>query len=319
MLPDIQGIYPQTGTMNAADFTARLDDQQVAIFLFHGVVTASPYAVRNYTRKNLEVAVFRSIIRALIDTGGCPVSMDEVLQSCETGRPYAPKSFAVTFDDGFRNNLTVAEPVLRELGVPATFYITSGFVDANRMSWIDRIEFAVEHMTRSSVHLSWETEARPCANVEQRRLLLTEIRREAKSRPGYNLEALATDIIQRLGAADATSSTEPIDQKLNWNEVRKLASLPHCIVGGHSHSHAILSFLDRAALEQEVDLSLSMLRDKAGVVATHYSYPEGLSHCYSDEVIAVLKDRGVRCCPTAEDGLNPPGADPFRLKRILVA
>lgn len=305
--------------MNGADFAARLDEREAAIFLFHGVINASPYAVRNYTCKNLEVAAFQSIVSSLLDAGGCPISMNDMLHHCETGEPYRPKSFAITFDDGFRNNLTVAAPLLRELGVPATFYITSGFVDANRMSWIDRIEFAVEHTARVSVRLPWDEQAYSCASAEERKRLLTEIRRHAKSYPGYNLDALATEIIVRLNVADITSSSEPIDQKLNWNEVRKLASLPGCVVGGHSHSHAILSFLDRPALETEIDLSLSMLREKAGIETTHYSYPEGLKHCYSDEVIAVLKDRGVRCCPTAEDGLNPPGADPFLLKRILVA
>ena len=90
-------------------------------------------------------------------------------------------------------------------------------------------------------------------------------------------------------------------------------------IGGHSHTHAILSFLSPAALNNEINTSLRLLQDKAGVASTHYSYPEGLAHCYSDAVISELKKFGVQCCPTAIDGVNRPGIDPFHLNRIMVA
>jgi hypothetical protein len=80
-----------------------------------------------------------------------------------------------------------------------------------------------------------------------------------------------------------------------------------------------LSFLSPERLAFELDTSIGLMRDKGGVTATHYSYPEGLAHCFNDTVIAELKARGVRCCPTAIDGLNHTGADPFRLRRVMVA
>ena len=49
---------------------------------------------------------------------GTPLSMDEVLSHCETGTPFPKGAFAVTFDDGFENNLSVARPVLEEHRVP---------------------------------------------------------------------------------------------------------------------------------------------------------------------------------------------------------
>ena len=89
-------------------------------------------------------------------------------------------------------------------------------------------------------------------------------------------------------------------------------------VGGHSHTHAILSFLDDDALDAEIDTSLRLLAERARIKARHYSYPEGLRHCYSDRVIRHLKKRAIRCCPTAEDGVNDHRTDLFRLKRITV-
>ncbi|MFH1452519.1 MAG: hypothetical protein ABIH00_00885 [Armatimonadota bacterium] len=50
----------------------------------------------------------------------------------------------------------------------------------------------------------------------------------------------------------------------------------------------------------------------------HYSYPEGLDYCYSDEVINMLKEYGIKCSPTAIDGVNKVGDDLFHLKRVAV-
>ncbi len=69
----------------------------------------------------------------------------------------------------------------------------------------------------------------------------------------------------------------------------------------------------------ELDTSLNLLKEKAGVGPKHYSYPEGQENCFSEEVINVLKSRGVRCSPTAIDGVNTTGVDPFRLMRVSVS
>ncbi len=105
---------------------------------------------------------------------------------------------------------------------------------------------------------------------------------------------------------------------MTWRELAEFAALPGMSVGGHSHTHRIMSFLDRTELEHEVDLSLNLLNQHAGIETSHYSYPEGLAHCYSDEVIEVLKSRGIDCCPTAIDGMNPASSDTFHLRRIPV-
>ncbi len=120
----------------------RLHDDHLAIFLFHGVVPEASTGVRNYHGKHLARDVFSRGIETLAVTGTA-LSMDEVLEHLDTNRPFPRRAFAVTFDDGFANNLEVAAPVLEASGVPATVYITTQFVDDNAMSWIDRIEQCV--------------------------------------------------------------------------------------------------------------------------------------------------------------------------------
>jgi len=68
----------------------------------------------------------------------------------------------------------------------------------------------------------------------------------------------------------------------------------------------------------EIQISIKLLKENAGIAPKHYSYPEGQEIDYSDKVIKELKSRGVLCCPTAIDGMNNLSTDLFHLKRIMV-
>lgn len=300
--------------MNA--YAQRLGDDTLAIFLFHGVTRPHGCAVRNYTRKHIEPDHFASILRALKAAGGRPVSMQDVLDHHDAGTPLPPRAFAITFDDGFHNNLDVAAPILAEEGIPATFYVTTDFVDRNRMGWIDRIEFAVEQHPTGRLRLPWGD--REFSGDEARRVLLSEIRTRVKSDASMDADALATAIQVQLGVEPTFSSNHLLDRKLNWEEVARLAAGPGFIVAGHSHTHRILEYLDDESLEAEIATSIDLLAQRAGIRSPHYSYPEGQSYCYSDRVIDVLARHGVRCSPSAIDGVNAAGTSPFHLRRVMV-
>src|SRR5258706_5421646 len=293
----------------------RLADGQVAIFLFHGVTRPHGCEIRNYTRKHLDLDYFSGIVRRL-KLYGTPLSMEEILQYYDTGEALPPRPFAITFDDGFQNNLSTAAPVLVEESVPATFYVTTNFVDSNRMGWIDRIEFAMEMHPRGRLRLPWGE--REFQGDVARREVLSEIRARVKRDRDIDNDALASEIQEQLGVPVTYSSDHILDLKLTWDEVRILAADPQFIVAGHSHTHRILEYLDDPELAHEIDVSLTLLKNKGGIVSHHYSYPEGMDYCYSERVISCLKQRGIRCCPSAEDGVNGASMDLFRLKRIMV-
>ncbi|WHZ25199.1 MAG: hypothetical protein OJF47_004311 [Nitrospira sp.] len=296
-------------------YSSRISDNRIAIFLFHGVTLPVDCSIRNYTRKHIERDHFTAVLRGL-KRAGTPVSMHDILNHLDSGIPLPPRPFAVTFDDGFRNNLSVAAPVLVDEHVPATFYVTTDFVERNTMSWIDRIEFAVEQCADAELRLPWGE--RRFRGDEQRRQFLTEVRQTVKNDLMIDGDKLATDIQHQLGVGITYSSSHPLDQKLDWNEVRTLAAEPLFAVGGHGHSHTILESLGDEELGRELDVSIRLLREKAGIEGPHYSYPEGMPNCYSDRVIRALKDRGIRCCPSAVDGVNESASDLFHLKRVMV-
>jgi peptidoglycan/xylan/chitin deacetylase (PgdA/CDA1 family) len=300
-----------------SDLTHRLtQDGCLAIFLFHGVIERQQHQVRNYTRKHLPAADFQAMLEG-VGRAGRAMSMDDVVRICRSGESFPKGAFAVTFDDGFENNLTVARPILNRLGIPATVYVTSRFIDENGMSWIDRIEYAMEVVSTGVLTFPWSERAVSFATAAEKIAILGDIRTHVKSTPDLDVDAFVSGIFRQLDLEEIRSSRDQLDQKMTWDQVRDWCA-DGFLVGGHSHTHAILSFLSPSQLEREIDISLTMMSDKAGIVTPHYSYPEGLAHCYSEGVIQMLKGRGITCCPTAIDGINQPGADPFHLRRVMV-
>lgn len=297
------------------NYSEYLTDDAAPIFLLHGVIEKQVNPVRNYTRKHVEKDYFAGFLNSLLKAGGRPLSLDEWIVHHREGRPLPPRSFVITFDDGFQNNLTVAAPTLADFNVPATFYVTTGFVEENRMSWVDRIEYALEPAPPGKLKLPWGE--RQFIDDASKRLLMEDIRANAKTTPSLHLDDFATDMQVQLGMTPTWSSDDQLDQKLTWDEVNRLACGVFS-VGTHSHSHPIMAYLTPAALDGEVSLSLDLMAKNAGISARHYSYPEGLAHCYSPAVIRTLKSYGVICCPTAEHGLNSHTTDLFLLKRIFV-
>ncbi len=299
------------------DYSSHLVLDGVAIFLFHGVVRSLSRPVRNYTRKHIPEQDFERVLDDLL-VNGSPVSMSDVAEYVTGVRELPPRAFAVTFDDGFENNFSVAAPQLERRAVPAMFYATTRFIDVNASSWIDRIEAAVESCASVALDLPLLPLVARCADDGSKRAVLDRIRAVVKARRDLDPYGVAEEVERQLGVTQLECDAA-LDAKMTWDQLAALHRHSLFTVGGHGHTHRVLAFLDAADLDAEISESLRLMEQHIGEPVRHYSYPEGLAHCYSDEVIARLTARGIVCAPTAEPGVNRAGDDPFRLKRIMVA
>ena len=280
-----------------------LSDTSLAIYLFHGVVEQSKYSVRNYTKKHLERDYFYSVLSDLKKVG-YPLSMDQVIEHNRNSKPFPPNSFAVTFDDGFENNYSIAAPILKSLDIPATFYITTGWVQDNTMVWIDRIEHCFELTPAGGIQVPWDN------NVYLRDFVRTN--------RDVDCDELVASIFSRCKIPEVHESEDVLDKKMSWKQIEQLSNDQLFTVGGHGHSHKILSFLDESDLEHEIAHSIKLLEENTKKSIKHYSYPEGISHCYNATVIKKLRDNKIVSSPTAERGTNTCLTDLFGLKRITV-
>ncbi len=296
-------------------FSKYLADDTFAIFLFHGVIPRQRHSIRNYTRKHLVIEKFTEVLRDL-KSAGYPIAMDKIVDTTTDGR-LPPRSFAVTFDDGFANNLSVAAPLLDEMRIPATFYVTSGFIGQRVRSWTDSLEAVLEQTRKVDIAGVAADIDGSYYTVEEKTVLMNRLRHFIKSNTEIDPIRFSDELVRKILDVDPEFD-EFLDMKLSWRQVRELASNPLFTVGGHGHTHRILSFLPTSEMVAEIDQSLELLRHHMDMPVRHYSYPEGLKHCFSTEVIDALVQRGVVCCPSAEHGVNRLGDDLFHLRRVFV-
>ena len=176
-------------------------------------------------------------------------------------------------------------------------------------------------MTRSNKIRIQETSLiYPLNSIDDKVNFLKSIRYFVKNTNTCVPNVFANNVCSSLGFPESISSDDPLDLKLSWNQIKDIQKEDGLLsFGGHSHTHPILSYLSEDDLKYELDTSISLMNKMADIKPIHYSYPEGLSHCYSDRVVNELRERGVRCCPTAISGTNSFNADPFELLRIMVA
>lgn len=299
------------------DYSTFLQGDGIAIFLFHGVIPEKRHKVRNYTNKHLERGRFVSILRSLC-ANGIPISMNDIVGAFLNRKELPRRAFAITFDDGFENNYSIAAPVLQDFGIPTTFYVTTDFIESNAASWIDMIEYAVEKKEKFWLKLPFLAVHALYEEIEQKHDLLEKIRDHVKNDPTIDPYKLAHDIWNQLGIPSMEVDPE-LDRKMSWTQLQNLSEEGLFKIGGHGHTHRILSYLEPSELEREVATSVERLRTQLGITIQHYSYPEGLASCYSSRVIDVLKEHGIVCAPSAEHGINHIGDDLFHLKRIMVS
>jgi len=299
-------------------YLSKLDEKELVIFLFHGVVEDSVHEVRNYNGKHLLSQNFIDLIDGL-SRYGIPLSMDEIIGLNDDKNGYPPNSYAITFDDGFKNNHDIAAPALDDFSTPATFYLTTDFIQSNRMSWIDQIEYCFESIRSTSLFLPWSNEKIQIHDAETKIAYLEEIRRNVKANPGKYLDdGFVRNIFDQCEVDLIETNSDVIDQKMNWEDVHALSQNDLFTIGGHTHSHNSLAFLADDGMNHEIAVSLTYLKEKANLSTRHYSYPEGTEVDYSEKVIESLKKNGIRCCPTAIEGTNDCGIDLFHLRRTTV-
>tara|TARA_B000000475_G_scaffold105325_2_gene85520 strand:+ start:22372 stop:23295 length:924 start_codon:yes stop_codon:yes gene_type:complete len=305
--------------INVKNYINKLSNDTYSIYLFHGVVRENKSQVRNYNNKHILSVEFEKLLIELKNAGN-PISLDNLILLHKSGKELPPNSFSITFDDGFENNYSIAVPILEKLQIPATFYVSTNLVEKNLMSWIDQIEYCFELKESLSLKLPWDKSAVILDTPVKKIKYLSIIREKVKSNQQlYNPNFIVDKIFKQTDIEKIESNDHPLDQKMNWDQVKNIHYHDLFSIGGHSHNHLSLGSLKSNESEKEISRSIKFLKDKADIVSNHYSYPEGQEIDFNENVIDFLKKNKIECCPTAIDGVNKLNFDSlFHLKRVMV-
>lgn len=219
------------------------------------------------------------------------------------------RAIAITFDDGYANNLHVAAPILVERGLTATFFVATGFMEGQPM-WNDTV---IESLRRAPEYLDLRA-----LNLDEHRLSDMSARRRVMDLLLGRLKYLQpADRLERARAiAEVAGVTPPERLMMNESDIHRLAAMGMSI-GAHTVSHPILSRLtDDAAWREIVDSK----RKLEGVLRTSvraFAYPNGRPGTdYDRRHVGMVRDAGFVAAVSTAWGAAAQGSDPLQIPRV---
>ncbi|MGD2175810.1 MAG: polysaccharide deacetylase family protein, partial [Candidatus Brocadiaceae bacterium] len=226
-----------------------------------------------------------------------------------------PNPVVITFDDGYRDNRTVALPLLREAGVTADFFVCPGNVEQRRPFWWDRLAFCVRTSPRSSAALDYprrmELDLGSAEAKEQSRRRLLRV---VKRTPGLDVEKLLELLQEATGVApDEAEAAEEL--VMSWDDVRALREAGMGI-GSHTWTHPVLTMVDGEEATDQLTRSRAALEERLGEPVRTLSYPVG---SFSEQTRERALAAGYELAYSYGGGVSRlPGADLLSLRRLAV-
>lgn len=274
------------------------------ILMLHHVRPAAsqrfdPNALLSITPEFLDRAV-----RRLKAIGMRPVDLAEMPEVLARGDA-SDRVFAVTLDDGYRNNIEHALPVFERHDVPFTIFVTTGFVERRCTLWWETAEKLIRGADMISLTLGGEPQR-------------FDIRSQAcKAALFQSLFPVMTGPMQRqaitaLDAAARGEGIEPLDITdeliMSESELRALAGHHLARLEPHTVTHPALAQLGRAELMDEIQTSVARLRSWTARDPQIFAYPYGGVRAAGDREFQAIREAGLRLAVTTRAGVLMPGS-----------
>ncbi|HSE83536.1 MAG TPA: polysaccharide deacetylase family protein [Thermodesulfobacteriota bacterium] len=242
------------------------------------------------------------------------ISLSEAVKRLESGKIHQPAA-VITLDDGLQNNYDFAFPTLREAGLPATIFLTTGLVNTNDTIWYCRLNLALSETSRTSI--VWDGSSFDLSEPGCRAYAASVIGARVKEFPHRKLLTEIRKIVLDLGCDPNTGVkvSSPF-RMLSHKAIAEMTDSGLIEFGAHTHSHAILSLLSPEERYDEITRSVAAVHDLTGRPCEFFAYPNGRAQDYNTEVIKILEACGVRASLTAIEGYNDETTPVMELRRI---
>jgi peptidoglycan/xylan/chitin deacetylase (PgdA/CDA1 family) len=262
------GVLAATGADRCLRFLAR---GRGVILTLHQV---RPWRPREFApNRVLEITPeFLDIVLTELRREGFDVipldAVPDRLRPGPAGRPFA----VLTFDDGYRDNVEHAWPVLRRHNAPWTLFVTTDFVDGRGRLWWMELEEAVARLDRVVLPRNGELLDLPTRTTVEKQAAFEAVYRHLRAVPEDQLRTVTAGLAAQAGV---NTRRLAVDLCLGWDEVQTLAREPDVSIGAHSLSHPILAKCCEMTAMREVTESRALLEQRLGRPVRHLAYPFG--------------------------------------------
>ena len=310
------GIAPlaKTALLHAGGYAAirtLVPSRYLAILRYHAICGAEGYGYADpqicITPENFERHV------AYLSRAYAVVRLDEATARIAAGEPLPANAVAITFDDGYADNLGAAR-ILARYGATATFYITAGCLAGGQPFWPSEIRHLVDAIRTPRLRIEADGVALdlPLDNARDRAAAVKALTKAFKSNLIPVREALR-EALRRL------AGDPPMPRiMLTWDEVREMHRLGMTI-GSHTMTHPNLPSAGPEAARAELSASRARLENETQAPVTMFSYPNGGADRYLNaDVQAAVRESGYLAATTSRNAFATTGSDLYALERIEV-
>lgn len=276
---------------------------RLCILNYHRILAAPDPMLRDEPA----LATFRWQMKLLAD-GFNVLSLQDALAALAAGK-LPPRAVCITFDDGYRSLHDLALPVLREFRLPATVFVTTGYIGSGNM-WNERIIDSVRRLPNGLIDLTpLGLAPLVLTNDDERRKLLHELTQRAKYLPTDERLGM-TEALEKLAGAHATESL------MLTSEMIRVLAANGVEIGAHTVSHPILSRVDDSVARFEIEQGKHDLESITGAPVRYFAYPNGKPGVDFDaRHIAMARGAGYEAAFSTAAGAASARHDPFQLPR----
>lgn len=274
-----------------------------AILMFHRVRPDPGAAFAPNAGLEVTPAFLDELLIHLRAQGYDILSLDDALGLLRAQRPPANSFVVLTFDDGYRDLVDCALPVLERHDAPFTAYVTTGFADHRARLWWLELEEAIRRLGRVDTTIGGLRIQRDCVSPDEKSRAYDEIYWAIRARS----EAELLDVVAALAAqagVDAGALTEAAC--LGWEEIARLSRHRLATIGAHSVTHARLAKLDAAAARREMAESRDRIARETDLTSEHFCYPVGDPGSAGPREFALAAELGFASAVTTRPGMIFP-------------
>ena len=235
------------------------------------------------------------------------VDLDDGLERLAARKPGF--AYAITFDDGYRDNLRFIDPQLG--GAPAVLYVVTDLIGGDPI-WVYRLTHAVESRTHDHLDLGMLGLGHfDLADPAERERLYAQLPPRLKQLTPEEIEAGVDAVVAQTRPEVATEERRDM---LDWKDIRRLDA-NGVSIGAHTCNHVLLSRVDDASAHREIFESHARIAAETGAPPRHFAYPNGGAADFTERDVQLVREAGFATAATSIEGINRPGVDPFRLLR----
>ncbi|WP_051387154.1 polysaccharide deacetylase family protein [Bradyrhizobium sp. ARR65] len=279
---------------------------QAVIVMFHEIQRDFRHELMTGT----SVELFQQCLSSLRRQGWKIVTLDECLHALSLGDPKAPRYAVITFDDGYRDVLSVALPILEQDNAPFTVYVpTAAPTRALKSWWLGMREIfrRADHVTIDPMGVRFD-----CSDFLSKKKGLKAV-----------VKWVHEDY-RRAALLDRTFETHRISLSalnaayfMDERELQALSRHPLASIGGHSTSHAALATLDPSSARAELEDNRMYLETLLGLPVRHLAFPYGTPGACGPREAHIAEQVGFSTAVTTRKGhLDGASVNRFWLPRI---